>query len=256
MGFPKPRLTAELREEVRALYAAGELSNKEIGRRYGKAANWVNQLAAQYGWPLRTKSKPATVYGGKVRSPHSHKPLTDAQRRAEREAEQARLARDLYGDLLPDVEYLRRKMPVSREGALIRVGGTLRTEEEVRAIAARERRLEQPAPALLATIERPARNTRSSGGGLKGLHADAGALATPPEAEVARGPLDTTTAGAGGDLCRCGRNAVHPGRCWARRGMDGPPVPKEARPSLAARVAQLEAELAVLRSRLQPVGAA
>lgn len=51
----------------------------------------------------------------------------------------------LYGELFDDVVLLRRRgFGVHREGELFRVGNRLMEEPELRAIAARERRLLQP----------------------------------------------------------------------------------------------------------------
>jgi hypothetical protein len=93
--------------------------------------------------------KPTTIDGTKARRPHAHPAKTPQQIADERRAEEAAREQATYGDLLTDIKYLQRKFPINREGALIRVGGTLRTEDEVRAIAARERRLERPEPAML-----------------------------------------------------------------------------------------------------------
>lgn len=99
-------------------------------------------------------AKPATIDGTKARRAHAHPARTQRQIADDRRAEEARIERETYGDgdLLRDIRYLRTKMPVNREGAMIRVGGTLRTEDEVRNIAARERRLERPEPAMMGVI--------------------------------------------------------------------------------------------------------
>jgi ribosomal protein L40E len=93
--------------------------------------------------------------GRKIKRPHIHRPTSAREADLQRQADDAARSKSLYGSLLPDVEYLRRKFPVSREGAMIRVGGVLRTEAEVREIAARERRLEQPAPAMMGVLPSP-----------------------------------------------------------------------------------------------------
>lgn len=95
-------------------------------------------------------TRPATIEGTKTR--RSTRPLSAREIAQQRQADEAARSKSLYGSLLPDVEYLRRKFPVSREGVMIRVDGVLRTEAQVREIAARERRLEQPAPAMLGVI--------------------------------------------------------------------------------------------------------
>ena len=62
-------------------------------------------------------------------------------------AEQAR-SRELYGDALEDVEFLRRcgwAINLSHDGR-VQFGDQLLALEELRAKAARERRLRQPAP--------------------------------------------------------------------------------------------------------------
>lgn len=216
MKIPKPRMSPELIEKVRLLYAEGRLSNKEIAEKYGKPANWVNYLATQYSWPLRTKpGKPVTEAGSKVRRPGSRKPLSEAEYRAQKAAREAEIARELYGDLLPDVEYLRRKMPVYRDGDLIMVGGIPRTESQVREIAARERRLEKPVQTFVTAP-----------------------IADEPDAPAI--PLGQ---------CGCGKGANHPGRCWFRRGMPGP----SQGTGVYARVRALEAELAALRERLNAI---
>lgn len=187
--------------------------------------------------------KPATMEGTKTRRPHAHAARTLSQIHEDRRIEQRRIARELYGELLPDIEFLQRKFPVNREGALIRVGGTLRTEDEVREIAARERRLEQPEPAMLAAIvpSRVRRQPASAGSSPPGNHKTV--LPKPAAERLAcekcgeprtddrtvcrfcrEGLLEEAAAPA---ACRCGRPSSHPGRCWARRGMSGPPSPRQ-----------------------------
>lgn len=96
-------LSAEELETVRRLYAAGELSNIEIGRRYGKRPNWVNTLASKHGWPLRTKAapaapkqKPATMDGRKVRRPHASRGVPPAAYEASSRAEIEARERAIY----------------------------------------------------------------------------------------------------------------------------------------------------------------
>lgn len=156
------RLTSEQLEEVRRLYAGDELTNVAIADRYGQRPNWVNYLATKHGWPLRGKHwRPGQKHRGdvaapppepKVKRPHAHAVKSYKQILEDRKVEDAAREQATYGPLIGDIKYLQRKMPVNREGAMIRVGGVLRTEDEVRAIAARERRLEQPDPAMLGVI--------------------------------------------------------------------------------------------------------
>lgn len=43
--------------EVRRLYVETDMPNNVIGERYGKAPNWVNNLATKHGWPIRKFAK-------------------------------------------------------------------------------------------------------------------------------------------------------------------------------------------------------
>lgn len=156
---------AEL-ERVRQMYAGDDLTCDEIGGRFGRPASWVGGLARKHGWPIRPPGwrrggdnkraprKPTTPEGTKARRPRSHAVKTLRQIAQDRAAEQERIAATTYGtgELRKAVDYLRTKFAINREDGMFRVGGTLRTEAEVREIAARERRLEQPAPAMLSVI--------------------------------------------------------------------------------------------------------
>ena len=256
---PSANLTAAELEVVRKLYAGDELTNVAIGLRYGQRPNWVNYLATKHGWPLRGKNwrpriaKPATPEGTKARRPARALRAPSARELAEqRLADEARREEAAYGSgaLLAAIRYLRPKFPINREGALIRVGGKLRTEDEVLEIAARERRLEQPEPAMMGvlpgarSVARPAAEVvpptpkpqprlaaaptctncgeprskwstalcRACYLAKKPPIAETVALRTPALAVAATPPAG----------CRCGRPANHYGRCWVRRGMSAP----------------------------------
>lgn len=155
-------------------------------------------------------TKPATLDGTKARRPHAHAVKTLKQIHDERRAEEAAREKATYGSLLADIKYLQRKMPVNREGAMIRVGGTLRTEDQVREIAARERRLERPEPAMMGVI------------------ADAGSGRRPPASAgssgaPARQPTETVTGLKVGQAVPLQPKAV-----------TAPPVPKVHQGTMAA----------------------
>ena len=75
-----------------------------------------------------------------MRSAKAHVPVSQAERAALDRAEDAARQRQLYGDAVDDVKYLRRiGFTVNRDGGNVRVGNKLLTLAEVRTMAARER---------------------------------------------------------------------------------------------------------------------
>ncbi len=155
------KLTPELIETVRQLYAGDSLTNVEISAKFGRCPNWVSQLAARYGWPLRSDAKPMRLPGPKTAGRQPRKYAAGQARvykgaaewaAAQREADGAR-QHELYGADLGDIEYLRRRgFIINRERDRIRCDNDLISFAEMREKAARERRLE--ASAMLVASDR------------------------------------------------------------------------------------------------------
>lgn len=187
---------------------------------------------------MTSLTTPGKVDGRKFSHLRRQRPATAKETAEQRLAEQAARATSLYGALLPDVEYLRYKFPVSREGALIRVDGILRTEDQVREIAARERRLEKPDPEMMGVLPKAPRagTALRETARLQGPMPNAGdggeTAATrcrpSPILSAALNVATTIVAPGAQDLmpgvCGCGRPKRTCGRCWFKRGLEGPIV--------------------------------
>lgn len=131
-----------------------------------------------------------------------------------------------FGDLAADVVFLRdRGLIVAPFKGVYRIGNDTFAADGVRLMAERLRKRE-PSPRRQAKEAAPP-------------------AAVEPVEEAAPMPVPEVN-------CRCGRRRGHGGRCWAKRGLDGPPERKKAvrlpvKPlpgdAMTARLQSLEARL-------------
>lgn len=137
-------------KRMRGAVESGDLTMTAVAVRFRCSTEEVGRLIAAHGWrnPYagRVKPKPGVL------KPPKPAPFNAASYDRDVREEDERRQRALYGDLFDDVQFLRRVgFGVHREGAGYRVGNQMRTAAEVRGIAARERRLRQPAVAATST---------------------------------------------------------------------------------------------------------
>jgi hypothetical protein len=127
-------------EQIRAAYENGAMPMRATAVLLGMAAEKIRALARQHGWAARSE----TIYAPGV----TPRERADAIRAADR-----RRQVELYGDAatVDDVRLLRRcGYVVVREGERCRIGNTLCSLADLRAKAARERRLAEAANSLPA----------------------------------------------------------------------------------------------------------
>lgn len=130
--------TPEQIEAARAMWLDSTIARKEIARRLGKSIWWLYSICKRLGWPDRKRK--AKGSRKPVRSATSFR--TEASLANAVRHESAMRDRTLYGPLVDDVQFLRRRgFGIHRERGGFRVGSRLMDAETVQAVAARERRL-------------------------------------------------------------------------------------------------------------------
>lgn len=150
--------------------------------------------------------------------------------------------RRIYGELVDDILYLRNDCGfyAARFKGDYRIGNEVLTAAGVREKACTERRRRSRGQAATALPATPPTATTSD------------KITDIPNLEVAKIPPKVEPPSAAkrspfAAKCQCGRPENHNGRCWARRGLSGPPAPT----SMKERIAALEKALADLRAQVE-----
>lgn len=144
MVAPAPLTEAELRR-IRSAVEAGEETLEAIGRRFSLSRKTIVHLIARHGWTnpwiarQRDRGAAATIMR-KVR-PNSYL-ANPAKYVAAKRREVEQVDRGLYGPLLDDVQWLRRRgWTINVESGGFRVGNHVIDGAALAQKAARERRL-------------------------------------------------------------------------------------------------------------------
>jgi hypothetical protein len=141
-----PVRSSEFVEQVRRAYVLGTTPTKPLAVMFGISPSELFALVELYGW----------------RQHAAGRDLEKTSRERANEARQAEAVRevDLYGDAIDDVRLLRQRgYVVGREGERCRVGNQLVTLADMRAKAARERRLAEAANGMPAVRHPPEHHT-------------------------------------------------------------------------------------------------
>jgi hypothetical protein len=136
-----PTRTRKELAAIRVAYVEGTLGVKEIFRQFNCRQAEFYLLVERHGWPKRGQTSAVKTLNGKLsqsrRKRRTNRQIIDDAREAT-----ARRRIELYGDAATDVEFLlTRDFVVVRSGYGFLIDGKPKTFDELRAVAARERRL-------------------------------------------------------------------------------------------------------------------
>ena len=183
------RTPAEIRAIGRA-YADTSTPVKAILVMFGLATPELYALITANDWPKRKQK-------GRMRSA--------AEWAADQREDDEQRERELYGDGLEDARFLRKMgFVVVADRSCFKVGRRVCTLATLRELAARERRLLEPPPALLAGIEGTTHNRPKVTRGIE-----------PTAERRAARKIGAKT------MCECGKPLRHRGRClggWRKPG--------------------------------------